>query len=357
MKNNPFVSIIVPIYKIPEEFLKKCIDSIINQDFNNIEIILIDDESPDNCGKICDEYAELDKRIVVIHQKNQGVSIARNSGIDRAKGDWISFVDADDWIEPNYISKFYNMSLKSSGDILMCDCYVNYTSKQVKNKFFNKSIIEAQDENKDRFLLQYLCNKIHGDDLANTDIGSPWAKVYRRNFLINNNLRFDKKLIRMQDNVFNLYAFEKANSLYYEEDYLYHYRKSEFSGFSRFNPNIITYYELVFNELESFIDNYKKSKVFNIAKKIKVVKSIYVYCKMFYFHKDNTMKIKDINNNLKILLNKEPYKSAISDIEFKYLSLIEKAFTICIKYKMVNLLRILIFIKNFAFKITGRGTS
>ena len=92
---NDLVSIVVPIYNV-EKYLKKCIDSIINQTYKNIEIILVDDGSTDNCGKICDEYTKTDNRIVVIHKKNGGLSDARNAGLDIAKGKYIAFVDSDD---------------------------------------------------------------------------------------------------------------------------------------------------------------------------------------------------------------------------------------------------------------------
>ena len=92
------ISVIVPVYNV-EKYLNKCLDSIISQTYTNLEIILIDDGSTDNCGKICDEYASKDKRIKVIHKENAGVSSARNYGIQCATGDWIMFVDSDDWIE------------------------------------------------------------------------------------------------------------------------------------------------------------------------------------------------------------------------------------------------------------------
>lgn len=350
MVKKKFVSVIVPIYKIPEQFLRKCIESIINQEFKNIEIILVDDESPDNCGEICEEYRVKDNRIKVIHQKNQGVSVARNSGIDIAEGEWIAFVDADDWIEPNYIKKFYDMSLKSNSDILMCASYVNYSSREVKNAFFKEKVLEEQGNGKDRFILQFLCNKIYNDNLSTADIGAPWGKIYRREFLVSTGLKFNPKLIRMQDNIFNLHAFQNASQLYYQEEYLYHYRKSEFSGFSRFTPNIIKYYELVFKELDEFIIRYKKSNEFNIAKNIKIVKSIYVYCKMYFFHKDNEKSKKDVNKEIKDLLEQDLYKNAIEMVEFNYLSKLERVFVICLKYKMINTIRFMMQIKELMFK-------
>ena len=105
---NSLVTIIVPIYKV-EEYLSQCIDSIINQTYKNLEIILVDDGSPDNCGKICDDYALKDSRIKVIHKPNGGLSDARNVAIDIAKGEWITFIDSDDYIPHDYIEYLYDI--------------------------------------------------------------------------------------------------------------------------------------------------------------------------------------------------------------------------------------------------------
>ena len=103
---KPLISVIVPIYNV-EQYLRKCVDSIISQTYRNLEIILIDDGSPDECGKICDEYALKDERIIVIHQKNGGLSAARNTGLDICKGEYISFIDSDDFISPFFIEMLY----------------------------------------------------------------------------------------------------------------------------------------------------------------------------------------------------------------------------------------------------------
>lgn len=100
MNNEPLISVIVPIYKV-ERYLRKCVESILHQTYSNLEVILVDDGSPDGCGKICDEFAQADSRVKVIHKKNGGLSDARNAGIDIASGDFFSFIDSDDWIEPD----------------------------------------------------------------------------------------------------------------------------------------------------------------------------------------------------------------------------------------------------------------
>lgn len=99
-RNDSLISIIVPVYNV-EQYLSRCVDSLVNQTYHNIEIILVDDGSPDRSGEICDEYAKKDKRVKVIHQSNGGLSDARNTALDIAKGDYLMFVDSDDWIEKN----------------------------------------------------------------------------------------------------------------------------------------------------------------------------------------------------------------------------------------------------------------
>lgn len=115
-REQPMISIIVPVYKV-EKYLKRCVDSILTQTYQNMEVILVDDGSPDNCGVICDKYKEMDNRVVVIHKENGGLSDARNAAIPLAKGDYISFVDSDDWISPYYVEHLYEAVAKCDADM------------------------------------------------------------------------------------------------------------------------------------------------------------------------------------------------------------------------------------------------
>ena len=108
------ISIVVPVYKV-EPYLRTCIDSILAQQLETFELILVDDGSPDRCGEICEEYAAIDPRIRVIHRKNGGLSAARNTGIDAARGDYLSFIDSDDYILPGYLSSLYALLQSAEG--------------------------------------------------------------------------------------------------------------------------------------------------------------------------------------------------------------------------------------------------
>lgn len=355
MKKKTTVSIIVPIYNTPIPYLKQCIKSILTQDFKDISIILVDDGSPDDCGNICDIYAQQDKRITVIHQENAGVAAARNSGIEACDSDWITFVDPDDWIEPNYISTFINLSKNKDADIIICSCYVNYAQKQIPNAFFRDNEIYVKDKDKDRMMLQFLCAQIYKDNLGTADSGSPWCKFYKKSLLDKYKLRFNPYLERMEDNAFNLLAYQKSNAIYYNNTYLYHYRKSQYSGFSKYAPNIEKSYELFFNILKDFIEKEHKISLFQDAYNIKVLNSIYVYCKMKYFHPNNPFSLNENFKQLKALLNSKYYFQPLHNINTQYLNLTEKIFYLAIRLNSPFLLWSLYNSKNLLFKITGRG--
>ena len=124
------VSVIVPVYKV-EKYLKRCVDSIICQTYKKLQIILVDDGSPDRCGFICDEYALRDERISVIHQENKGLAAARNTGLKAVSGEWIAWVDSDDWVEPDYIYAMLSEAVTNQADIVICGRCVDYPKKSV----------------------------------------------------------------------------------------------------------------------------------------------------------------------------------------------------------------------------------
>lgn len=138
---NNLVSVIIPIYKV-EKYLAKCIDSVLNQTYKNLEIILVDDGSPDNCGKICDEYALKDSRIKVIHKKNGGLSDARNAGLDLSCGEYVLFVDSDDYIHSDMINILYTTLKRDDSDMAVCNVqYVDENDNNLDNKM---KVVDAE---------------------------------------------------------------------------------------------------------------------------------------------------------------------------------------------------------------------
>ena len=162
---SKLISVIIPIYKV-EEFLDKCISSVVNQTYYNLEIILVDDGSPDNCPQMCDVWASRDNRINVIHKPNGGLSDARNAGIQIAKGDFIAFVDSDDWIAPNMYQMMVDAIEKENADICACGIVVSYPESE---KVLN--IPEVVGDSK--MILELIYNDTQYPVAA-------WNKLYRR---------------------------------------------------------------------------------------------------------------------------------------------------------------------------------
>ncbi|MFJ7827544.1 glycosyltransferase family 2 protein [Psychrobacillus sp. NPDC096623] len=162
------ITIIVPIYKV-ENYLHRCVDSILNQTYKGLEIILVNDGSPDSCGKICDEYAKLDERVKVIHKKNGGLSDARNAGVEIAQGEYISFVDSDDWIGENYIKKLYQLLINTNSDISVCNFIKTSTEKLqvdiLMEEIYEYSNVKALEQLYGRFGVQMV---------------TAWGKLYKR---------------------------------------------------------------------------------------------------------------------------------------------------------------------------------
>ena len=130
MNQPELISIIVPVYKV-EKYLDKCVESIVEQTYKNLEIILVDDGSPDNCSAMCDEWAQKDSRIKVIHKENGGLSSARNAGLDACTGDYIGFVDSDDWIEPDMYEYLLNISMKNNADVSRCEFVIEAENSDI----------------------------------------------------------------------------------------------------------------------------------------------------------------------------------------------------------------------------------
>ena len=167
----PKISVIVPVYNV-QEYLTKCVDSILIQDFRDFELILIDDGSTDQSGLICENYLKMDGRVKVIHKENGGLSDARNVGLDCATGDFVTFIDSDDYIEYNYLERLYNESCNTDADVVICNFYRYYDNANLKLPVIYKKssgLYSSHDILKslipDNLIHSYLWNKLWKKDL------------------------------------------------------------------------------------------------------------------------------------------------------------------------------------------------
>ena len=346
------ISIIVTIYNTPEKYLRKCIESIINQTLKEIEIILVNDGSSENIKNICKEYQKKDNRIKLINQKNMGESVARNVGIKNSTSRNITFVDSDDWIEPNMcleLIKYIN-SIEQNYDIIIFNCYVDYNKKHIKNNFYPKVDLLSK-EDIEEIQLQNIEKGITKYYPPETNISVPWSKVYNKDFIRKNNLKFVPNIIRMPDAIFNMEAFENADKIYVLQEYLYHYQKNDFSICQRYSKDTIKYYETYIKFVKDYIKKYNKNERFIDTLNLKIITSIDVYMYNYFFHKNNPKKLEEVKKEFKELLNGEIYKSAIKDVKIQYLSLYQRLVLNNAKKKRILNLKLLKSIKEILKKL------
>ena len=170
------VSVVVPVYKV-EKYIDRCVKSILAQSLSDFELLLIDDGSSDDCSRICDEYVSLDDRVKIIHQENRGVSTARNIGLFQANGEYVVFIDGDDWIERNYLKNLYSVCVENGAQMALCD-YVIAGDAAVEEK---RAISEECSVLSRRQAIEFYA-EIHLRE-GNSLFRSPWAKMIRRDIV------------------------------------------------------------------------------------------------------------------------------------------------------------------------------
>ena len=228
------ISIIVPVYKV-EEYINQCVDSIVNQTYKDLEIILVDDGSPDNCPKICDEYAQKDNRVKALHKKNGGLMSARQAGLRIATGEYVGFVDGDDWIEPNMYEKFAYLIDKYKPDMAMCEFLYSYPERDEKSsqlpekEFYDKTALENEIYPKLLFKPPYYNYGINP---------CCWSKLYKKELLENNLYKVTDKIKIGEDAAFTYPCLIGANSIVYCEKHLYHYRVNPDSMTKAYDENM-----------------------------------------------------------------------------------------------------------------------
>lgn len=251
MKIEPKISIIVPVYNA-ERYLEKCIISIIRQEYTNFELILVDDGSIDRSPELCDNYANIDKRIRVIHQINAGVSIARNNGIKISTGDYIVFVDADDSLMPHSIKSLYYNLIKT-GCQLVCGSYqMKKTRNRVKKISYKDFIYKADEFDKNFvFILKNIAN-------------APWGKLFDAQIIRKYQVEFPAGVAYGEDSIFLIRYCKHISSISICSDILYNYNFLDAdSAMKKFYPKLYQYFSLVMEEKEKFFKEKGKIDLYN----------------------------------------------------------------------------------------------
>lgn len=289
--NTDMISVIVPIYNV-EQYLQRCVDSIIKQTYTNLEIILVDDESPDHCGEICDYYAHKDGRIKVIHQKNKGLSGARNAGIEIAKGRYIAFVDSDDYIEPNMYEVLYNDIKKYNAGLSICNRYY---------EFEDGRRVERYRQNGETNVYSGKEAIIEMNNYSSFDM-SAWDKLYKRELF--EKIRFPEG--KLSEDFFVMYKLlDMAQIVTFNPTHLYIYvqRNNSISRNKKINWDFI---EASKDQMDYIIEKYPEIE--DIARTAYSSANMTVY----NFHLKNHVKCEKqkrkelqniVNDNLDYVLN------------------------------------------------------
>lgn len=219
---EPVISIIVPIYNV-SKYLDRCMDTLLNQTFSDIEIIMVDDGSPDDCGTKCDAYAKQDERVVVIHKKNAGLGMARNSGLEIARGKYVGFVDSDDFVERDIYENMYHIMIKNGSDTCYCKYYDVSAdgTKHIAKEFYEKLIYKGDDVKKVLLGMIGSENSAPGD----VEIGmSVWKGLYSMELIRNYNLLFpSEREYISEDIVFHMEYFKYAKNVSIIPECYYNY--------------------------------------------------------------------------------------------------------------------------------------
>lgn len=329
----PTVSIIVPVYNT-EQYLSRCIDSILAQTFTDFELILIDDGSTDGSGEICDDYAQKDSRIIVIHQENSGVSSARNLGLTIASSKLISFIDADDSIDKVFYSNLIDN--KFDVDLIICGYKeISSISNNINNILFN---IPSNKIYNNSEIIKYIISSV----FSNSNItNSSCNKIYKKSIINNNNLLFSNRK-RGEDWLFNIEYLQLINSAIYYNQPLYNYHRNATSAMAR--PLI--------NQFDLWIENrdirQRLISDYNIPIKLHEYNFIWINKVINYIFeilKYNTTNNKDI---IYKILNNSEFISAIKNCSMRFIYKPIKFFALIKLTKICHIYILILFrIKRF----------
>lgn len=338
------VSIIVPIYN-KGKYLKRCIDSILNQTLKNIELILVNDGSTDNSLEICKEYAENDSRIIIINKENEGVSKARNDGILIAKGQFVGFVDADDYIDKNMYQSMLMKCKNFKSEVCISNYYIDSNNYQTPVKLDIHNDLIFKENIPDVFILD-LINSDPTIENSKTIMGSSWRFLISKHFLINENIYFPINIPLREDLLFVLKLMLKSESICIDHSCNYFYVNTEGSALKKFREN---YFEMgldVNNKMEKSLSAHKCKKSFKERLNYNYL-NLFISSIVNETSQNSSYTFREKRKRIEKICNHDKTKEVISEINANKLSKKKKMIYLAIKYsKSLFLLSVYSFRRN-----------
>lgn len=328
------ISIIVPVYN-SELYLKKCLDSIISQTYKNIEIICIEDHSSDDSLRILREYEKKDQRIKVIQKANEGVSLARNAGLDVARGDYVLFVDSDDWIDQRTCEASLKTILEENTDLVMWS-YIRERENESSPKSIYDHDIVFEGNNVQEKLHRRMIG-IVDDELAypeNADaLCTVWGKLYRRSIISANRIRFYdiRKIGTYEDGLFNLEYLKYVQKAIFLNQYFYHYRRTNINSITgAYNANLGRQWSRLFHIMEEYIEKNELSEKYREALRNRISLSL-IPLGINEMTNDCSARMKW--RKLKEIISRRSYTTAVKSLKIQYMPIHWKIFFRAAKQK------------------------
>jgi glycosyltransferase involved in cell wall biosynthesis len=330
----PKISVIIPVYNV-ENYLHRCVDSILNQTFQDFEIILINDGSKDNSGQICDDYAQKDRRIKVIHKKNARVSAARNDGIKMANGKYVSFIDSDDWIEPEMYQEMVNKAEEINLDFIMCDYtkksnnYENKRTQPIREGYYSKDDIKNE-------LFQCL---IMFENIEYPPTISNCVCLINLKFLCKNNIYYEEDIYYDEDLIFGAKIMFHATNFYYLKNHHY------YNYFYNPNSTTNTYSEKRWNSFLKINERikiyFRNTSEYDFSRQIKI-NMLYLTLSALGQLKYSENEGKDRKEMIKKIMNHPKVKGIFKDFKLPNVPWRMKVIILLIKFKMASLYSLLL---------------
>lgn len=342
---DKLVSVIVPIYNV-EKYLHKCIESIINQTYRNLEIILIDDGSTDNSSKICDEYVKKDSRVSVVHNKNNGVSKARAIGIEKAQGLYVMLVDGDDWIDYETIGKCVEVAEREQSDCVLFSYVKEYNNKSILNPLFEQEFQLNEREVKEKIhrrLIGFRREELrHPEKIDN--LSSVCMKLYRIEIARKGRIIDKREVGTSEDTIFNVYALEHCKSISYVNRCFYHYRKNNDQATTvQYKAELYNQWKRLYQIFQEYFEQIENAEYYNEFFLNRVA------CGMIGLGLNEVSASHSIlkkTKNINKILNDPIYKKAFQRLDISYCPLKWKVFFCLCKNKCSILLVLLLMVVN-----------
>lgn len=339
------ISIVVPVYRT-EQYLDQCIGSLIAQSYRNLEIILIDDGSPDNCGAICDNYAAQDPRIRVIHKENGGSSSARAAGIAAATGDYLTFVDSDDWIEWDTFAQCVEAIRRDGAECVMYGYVKEYPNASIPVHLFDGDF--SYDAVRSEACIHRRLVGLIGEELAHPEkidqLSSTCTKLYRADIARKGNIVSEREVGTSEDAIFNLYALEQCRISYINQCF-YHYRKTnEQSITSSYKPGLAEKWDVMYHYFQEYVDRPDAPDIYRTALLNRIACGMIGLGLYETLSRDSMIKTA---GRIRAILSKEYYVLAFRQLDLSHCPLKWKVFFLLCRYKAALSLTMLLTIINY----------